>query len=140
MLRSIVEVECDGGMGRRCQGPVRCELTRGPEMQSGRPDSNWRLPAPKAGALTRLRYAPQVCSCYSYAPPDAIGTHGESRHSELASMHAELGCVLIHEHCLDAFEFIVVGEVDDNASAPATCCVNFNPRSQDSSQFLFQGC
>ncbi len=26
--------------------------------KSGRPDSNWRLPAPKAGALTRLRYAP----------------------------------------------------------------------------------
>ena len=27
-------------------------------QKSGRPDSNWRLPAPKAGALTRLRYAP----------------------------------------------------------------------------------
>ena len=25
---------------------------------SGRPDSNWRPPAPKAGALTKLRYAP----------------------------------------------------------------------------------
>ena len=28
---------------------------------SGRPDSNWGPPAPKAGALTRLRYAPTVC-------------------------------------------------------------------------------
>jgi hypothetical protein len=28
------------------------------ECQSGRPDSNWRPPAPKAGALARLRYAP----------------------------------------------------------------------------------
>ena len=40
------------------QRPGEMELTRGPERQSGRPDSNWRLPAPKAGALTRLRYAP----------------------------------------------------------------------------------
>ena len=36
-------------------------VTRGPrrgEVQSGRRDSNPRPPAPKAGALTRLRYAP----------------------------------------------------------------------------------
>src|SRR5579875_705800 len=28
--------------------------------QSGRPDSNWRPPAPKAGALTKLRHAPRL--------------------------------------------------------------------------------
>ena len=28
------------------------------DRKSGRADSNCRLPAPKAGALTRLRYAP----------------------------------------------------------------------------------
>jgi hypothetical protein len=29
-------------------------------FKSGRPDLNWGPPAPKAGALTRLRYAPAV--------------------------------------------------------------------------------
>ena len=55
-------------------------------------------------------------------------------------MHTELGCFLIHKNSLDAFKFIVVGEVDDNTAASAACCVNFNPRSQDPSEFLFQGC
>ena len=37
-------------------------------MWSGRPDLNRRPPAPKAGALTRLRYAP---TCQEYSENDA---------------------------------------------------------------------
>jgi hypothetical protein len=40
-------------------------------IPSGRPDSNRRPPAPKAGALTKLRYAPRT---QSIASGDGITT------------------------------------------------------------------
>ena len=45
--------------------------------KSGRGDSNSRPPAPKAGALARLRYAPQCAPLLPMLPVNAgFGNHG----------------------------------------------------------------
>jgi hypothetical protein len=60
----------------RSLGLGTCPLT----LKSGRPDSNWRLPAPKAGALARLRHAPQgppVLALSHPSRPAEIRQYGE---------------------------------------------------------------
>ncbi len=49
--------------------PNRPAKKSGREKWSGRPDSNRRPPAPKAGALARLRYAPSQSNFLSRYPP-----------------------------------------------------------------------
>ena len=48
---------------------------------SGRPDSNWGPPAPKAGALTRLRYAPPKREREVYVSPAGVSIASGARNA-----------------------------------------------------------
>src|SRR4029453_2792900 len=59
--RTLLPLSAAWAAGRRDLQNT-CQRTRLlPVLEAGRADSNRRPPAPKAGALTRLRYVPMQC-------------------------------------------------------------------------------
>ncbi len=103
--------------------------------KSGRPDSNWGPPAPKAGALTRLRYAP-------------IGVHWVQIETTCATRQVMLtvrhgiGNGLhvvgqVGQQVPQPLELGMAGEVNHHAPPALTAGPDIDASSQCRSQFLF---
>ena len=116
--------------------------------KSGREDSNLRPPAPKAGALARLRHAPIYVAFSQGTNRNAIAKRTQrtvrNEREEIMYMrtpilagHAVVA-LAIEQFVIEPVELFAAGEVNRNRAASFTDFANVDCRAQRGAEFLLE--